>query len=192
MAAVRVPSRRALAVVVAALAAVSVIPLAARAVPAGPALDIAGVEPGTEKERIVRHAQRETDEAAASTPGPVRGRPAEAWKPPIEEGILDTLESPFEGRPFVLVNAWQSRLSPDGRVTRVYAGTEGERSLLIVLRQVLQTGERELLREILLPVGVGAPRLVAIRDGVLDVSTAAGGRFRFDVARVEVRAAPVR
>ena len=170
-----------------ALALVALVPVVTRAARPGPATDVLGAEPGSEKSRLIEQAQREFDKAAAATLGPVRGRPAEAWHPKIVEGILEDEESPFEGTSFELTNLWQSRLSPDGRVTRVYAGTRDGRSLLIVLRQVLQTGERELYREIELPRGVGTPRLTRAANGILDVATAGGRAFRLDVERQALR-----
>jgi hypothetical protein len=170
-----------------AAVAIIAVPLAAHASRSGPSVDMRGAEAGSEKARLIDQAQREYDQAASATLGPVRGRPVEAWHPPIVEGIIESTDSPFEGTSFVLANLWQSGLSADGRVTRVYAGTEGETALLIILRQELQTGVRELYREIRLPRGVGAPRVTRVLGGELEVRTASGQTFILDVARQVLR-----
>ena len=63
----------------------------------GPAVQMTGAEPGSEKARLIQEAQAEYDAALKATLGPVVGRPQEQWKPVLVEGIDDTAESPFEG-----------------------------------------------------------------------------------------------
>jgi hypothetical protein len=174
-----------LAVVV---AGVALTPIVATAALFGPAGDMPGAEPGTEKEKLVDDAQREYERATRATLGPIVGRPAEQWHPQIVEGIVEDADSPFEGNStFVLSNLWQSRLSAHGRVTRVYAGTDGSRELVIVTRHHLMTGDRELYREIELPRAVGRPRLSGSSAGVLTISTASGPSFRLDLASLTLR-----
>jgi hypothetical protein len=171
----------------AALLGLAGIPLVAHAARSGPAADMRGAEAGSEKARLIERAQREYEAAAEATLGPVVGPPEERWQPEIVEGIIDSAESPFEGSSFVLTNLWQSGLSADGRVTRVYAGMDGSAALLIVLRQELQTGQRELYREIPLPSGVGTPRVARVVRGGLEVTTASGRSFELDLVRQGLR-----
>lgn len=105
----------------------------------------------------------------------------------IVEGITDTLDSPFERRAFEVVNAWQSGLSSDGRVTRLFAGTEDGHQLLILTRDVLMSGLTEVHREFELPPGSGAPRIVSFSNGLIAVSSVGGKHFEFDLELLLLR-----
>ena len=65
----------------------------------------------TEKAALVDAFRREYEAALAATPGPVRGRPVEGWRPEIVEGVIESAGSPFEGDPFVLSNVCLVRSS---------------------------------------------------------------------------------
>jgi hypothetical protein len=163
-------------------------PIVATAALFGPQRDMPGAEPRTEKAQLIEDAQREYERAARATLGPVVGRPEEQWHPEIVEGIFEGGDSPFEGSStFTLSNMWQSRLSAEGRVTRVYAGADGPRELLIVTRHQLMSGNRELYREIELPRGVGRPRVSAASGAALTISTVSGRSFRLVLATLTLR-----
>lgn len=169
-------------VILAIVGVVAIIPVVSAAGSGGPAAQMPGAEPGTEKARLIDQAQVEYEAGLAATMAPAVGRPQEQWNPTIIEGISDTIESPFEGSSFVLSNMWQSALTK-GRVTRVYVGTDKGKSLVVVTRHELQTGIEEMRHDFALPSGVGKPRLNAAAAGILGITTASGKIFSFDVGK---------
>jgi hypothetical protein len=168
------------------LVALAIAALTLGAALGGPAAQVSGAEPGSEKAQLIEQWQAEYEAALEATLGPVVGRPEEQWKPVLVEGIDDTAESPFEGSSFVLVNMWQSALADDGTHTQVYAGADGTRGVLTVLRSDLMTGVQLLRQEFVLPNGAGAPRLVTGDSRRLLVGSSFGRRFALDVARLRL------
>jgi len=160
--------------------------VASAAGPDGPATQIPGGEPGTEKAEIVARLQAEQEAALARPRGREMGPPQEGWDPGITGGIqpFGLEENPFPERPRLrITNWWQaSTIDSGGRLRQAYAGVENGHGVVIVVTRDVMLGTVVDEGELELPAGAGRPAFTEGDAGHLMVEVADGRRWRLMVA----------